>query len=356
MRSLDIVIVSFNGRDDLAACLRSLHDAPPSIPHAMVVVDNAPRMAAPRWYARLPRGDPDPERREPGFARQHRGFRPAGRPGAAAQHDTIVPRRVDGLAAALEHVRAAAAVPTRRRSGRCRVVVRPMISPWNELRQKIISRLHVGASAPCAATWSGSRGHVSGRLGDWRLPARAEADAEAVGLLDERYFMYTEDVDFCAPSGPAGVGVFVPEVEVIHLRGAPGPPRRAPWPRPTAAASWRSTPSTIQAGSLVEDVPPAEGGAPTRPRNACAILRAPSAAIAPADSCAYRHRRKKAARLRIAPTWEPAARVGPLRPHLGYVLLCREQDTAVAPQLGENFRASWRRPPYSVAEQFVIPA
>ena len=24
------------------------------------------------------------------------------------------------------------------------------------------------------------------------------ADAEAVGLLDERYFMYTEDVDFCA--------------------------------------------------------------------------------------------------------------------------------------------------------------
>ena len=24
------------------------------------------------------------------------------------------------------------------------------------------------------------------------------ADAEAVGLLDERFFLYTEDVDFCA--------------------------------------------------------------------------------------------------------------------------------------------------------------
>ena len=40
-----------------------------------------------------------------------------------------------------------------------------------------------------------------------------------------------------------------------------------------------------------------------------------------------------------------------------YVLLCREQDTAVAPQLGENFRAVVAPAgPYSVAEQFVIPA
>ena len=30
------------------------------------------------------------------------------------------------------------------------------------------------------------------------------ADAEAVGLLDERFFLYTEDVDFCAVRAPAG--------------------------------------------------------------------------------------------------------------------------------------------------------
>src|SRR4029078_5822892 len=45
-------------------------------------------------------------------------------------------------------------------------------------------------------------------------------DAEAVGLLDERFFMYTEDVDFCAAIRARGRRVlFAPEVEVQHLRG-----------------------------------------------------------------------------------------------------------------------------------------
>ena len=46
------------------------------------------------------------------------------------------------------------------------------------------------------------------------------ADAEAVGLLDERYFMYTEDVDFCAAIRARGRRIlFTPDVEVVHLRG-----------------------------------------------------------------------------------------------------------------------------------------
>jgi GT2 family glycosyltransferase len=45
-------------------------------------------------------------------------------------------------------------------------------------------------------------------------------DAQAVGLLDERYFMYTEDVDFCAAIRARGRAVlFTPEVEIVHLRG-----------------------------------------------------------------------------------------------------------------------------------------
>ena len=60
------------------------------------------------------------------------------------------------------------------------------------------------------------------------------ADAEAVGLLDERFFLYTEDVDFCAvdPGTRAGRVRFVGTVEVQHLRGRsrshdPGAPRAA---------------------------------------------------------------------------------------------------------------------------------
>ena len=46
------------------------------------------------------------------------------------------------------------------------------------------------------------------------------ADAEAVGLLDERYFMYLEDVDFCAALRARGRRIlFTPDVTVTHLRG-----------------------------------------------------------------------------------------------------------------------------------------
>ena len=45
-------------------------------------------------------------------------------------------------------------------------------------------------------------------------------DAEAVGLLDERFFMYTEDVDFCAAIRARGGRVlFSPRVEIVHARG-----------------------------------------------------------------------------------------------------------------------------------------
>jgi GT2 family glycosyltransferase len=45
-------------------------------------------------------------------------------------------------------------------------------------------------------------------------------DAAAAGGLDERFFMYTEDVDFCAAIRALGRRIlFTPDVEVVHLRG-----------------------------------------------------------------------------------------------------------------------------------------
>ena len=45
-------------------------------------------------------------------------------------------------------------------------------------------------------------------------------DAEAVGLLDERYFLYTEDVDFCAAIRARGRNIlFTPAATITHLRG-----------------------------------------------------------------------------------------------------------------------------------------
>jgi GT2 family glycosyltransferase len=43
---------------------------------------------------------------------------------------------------------------------------------------------------------------------------------EDVGLLDEDYFMYTEEVDLCHRIRKAGWGVYwVPEAEVLHYGG-----------------------------------------------------------------------------------------------------------------------------------------
>ena len=44
-----------------------------------------------------------------------------------------------------------------------------------------------------------------------------------MGLLDERYQLYCEDVDFCAALRQRKRGVlFCPDVEVVHLRGRSG--------------------------------------------------------------------------------------------------------------------------------------
>jgi len=45
-------------------------------------------------------------------------------------------------------------------------------------------------------------------------------DAERAGLLDERFFLYTEDVDFCHSIRKLGQRVlFTPVATITHLRG-----------------------------------------------------------------------------------------------------------------------------------------
>ena len=61
---------------------------------------------------------------------------------------------------------------------------------------------------------------AAGGLGDGRVHARATKDAEAAGLFDERYFMYCEDVDFCAAVRANGGKIyFTPVAQIVHLRG-----------------------------------------------------------------------------------------------------------------------------------------
>ena len=47
---------------------------------------------------------------------------------------------------------------------------------------------------------------------------------QQVGLMDEKYFMYFEDVEFCYRAGKAGWDIVnIPEARVVHLRGGSSP-------------------------------------------------------------------------------------------------------------------------------------
>jgi GT2 family glycosyltransferase len=223
---LSIVIVSFNARSDLERCLTSLHASTPAVSLEIIVVDNASADgsagAARRW--------PHVQVIESG---ENRGFAAASNVGIRAGSgglvlllncDTVVPEgAIDGLVGAMRSHPDIAVVGPRLvdGDGRPELSFGRMISPLAEYRQR---RLMIGLARRDPATLR--RVDAMTRIEqspDWVSGACllvSRADAEAVGLLDERYFMYLEDVDFCAAIRSRGRRIlFKPSVEVVHLRG-----------------------------------------------------------------------------------------------------------------------------------------
>ena len=105
--------------------------------------------------------------------------------------------------------------------GRAELSFGAMISPLAELRQKVLVRGN-DRQAPVISSYVERLTRREQEV-DWVSGACLmvrRADAEAAGLMDERYFMYTEDVDFCAAIRARGRTVlFTPSAEVVHLRG-----------------------------------------------------------------------------------------------------------------------------------------
>jgi len=224
--ALTIVIVSFNAQDDLARCLDSLLEAPPAIDHAIVVVDNASTDASRDVVGARPSVRLMALAENVGFARANNaGIRAtSGELILLLNSDTVVPPgAIDGLVAALHQGGPIAAAGPRLvdARGRPELSFGAMVAPLAEWRQKrllaaadrgepaALAEIDRRTSTACFPEW------VSGAC----LLVRRE-DAEAVGLLDERFFMYLEDVDFCAALRARGRRVlFTPAVTITHLRG-----------------------------------------------------------------------------------------------------------------------------------------
>ena len=240
---LSVIIVSYNAREDLVRCLASLHNPPPSIRHEIVVVDNASSdgsaEAARQWPSVRVIAEPS-----------NRGFATANNVGIRAttganilllNSDTIVPAHaIDALVGVLSDHPGVSVVGPRLvdREHRAELSFGPMLSPVNEWRQKRL--VHGNDRRDPAVSRDVERMTHEEGFPDWVSGACLlvkRTDAQAVGLLDERYFMYTEDVDFCAAIRARGGRVlFTPTVEVMHLRGRSA----ASAPAATRAAYHRS--------------------------------------------------------------------------------------------------------------------
>ena len=224
---LSIVIVTYNSRQEIAGCLQSLVEAPPSFDHDILIVDNGSADGTAGYVReRWPGVRVVDAGGNIGFAAANNvGFGQSfGRLVLLLNPDTLVrPGSIDALVSALDGRPDAGAAGPRLidRSGRSELSFGRMPSPLAELRQKVLVNGHARRLPVLSALVE--RMTRTAREVDWVSGACLlvrRADAEAAGLLDERYFMYLEDADFCAALRAHGRTVlFVPSAEVVHLRG-----------------------------------------------------------------------------------------------------------------------------------------
>jgi GT2 family glycosyltransferase len=225
--SVAIVIVSYNVRQEIEACLRSLDGQKGVGAAQIVVVDNGSNdgtldIVRAQWpgIRVIESGG------NLGFARANNiGIRATSSEYVLLLNpDTIVP--ADAVATLVKRLaddpRAAAAGPRLvDDTGRAELSFGWTIGPLGELRQKAIGTLYergFTAATRLVDRWTRQSGYRPWVSGACLLVRRA--DLEAVGLLDERYFMYTEDVDLCLALRRHGREIlFVADVEITHLRG-----------------------------------------------------------------------------------------------------------------------------------------
>jgi GT2 family glycosyltransferase len=225
-QALDIVIVSYNTRDDLVACLASLEAARPSGRRQITVVDNASADGSGDVVrARFPAVRLIALDRNVGFGAANNVALTIveGPLVLLLNSDTLVPPgAIDELVARLIATGAAAAGPRLiDADGRPEISFGRALSPFRELVQRVWVRLaasSLGVARRAVARHVGRERDVDWVTGACLL-ARLDA-VRAAGLFDERYFLYEEDVDLCAALRARGGRVlFTPHAQVVHRRG-----------------------------------------------------------------------------------------------------------------------------------------
>jgi GT2 family glycosyltransferase len=229
MGEISVIIVSWNARGYLRDCLNSLHQTSESVVREIIVVDNASTDGSPEMV----------EEEFPGTklirANENLGFARASNLGiklatgcmlAFVNSDVIVhPECLQRLAAFLDHDGRAGLVGPKilGADGRMQFTCGKLPTVWNTMcrclaldrvlsRWRLFSGFHVRSQDPDAVA------QVEVLSGCFWVSRRIAVDQ--VGGLDERFFFYAEDFDWCKRYGDAGWKVmFVPSATATHFGG-----------------------------------------------------------------------------------------------------------------------------------------
>lgn len=229
--SLAIIIVTYNSTNEIGACLRSLIGHTGPFPTTITVVDNASRDGTAKFVRdHFPSVAVIESGGNLGFARANNlGIRATDSDYVLLMNpDTEAPpgaiqTLVRGLASHPDAAIAGARLMNEQ--GFPELSWGAPITPWNELKQMLLLRLYNGKVRSIVrkvdrlSRQAREVAWVSGACMVIRRP-----DLEAVGLLDERFFMYTEDVDLCIAMANRGRRVlYIAGAELLHHRGRSAP-------------------------------------------------------------------------------------------------------------------------------------
>jgi N-acetylglucosaminyl-diphospho-decaprenol L-rhamnosyltransferase len=218
---LSVILVNYNDLLHLKECLTSLTDTVEDIPFEVIVVDNRSADGTPRWIREnAPRVQMIANTENLGFARaNNQGIRHSrGKYILFMNTDTILERQT--IALLLEELRSNRSVGAVGPALLCgentfQVSFGEKVSFFRELVQKTMLNPYYKFCLKRSA-----KKRTVGWLSAACLLTRREV-LEEVGLFDENFFLYFEDIDLCARIRKKGyVLEYLPQARVFHWGGA----------------------------------------------------------------------------------------------------------------------------------------